>query len=595
MPSADSQKQEGAHGFLGIMLRSLSIRNFVIIDELDIEFDNGLNILTGETGTGKSILIGALKMILGERASMESVRAGARKAIIEGIFDEADTQRLAELLSKHQLKAAPELIMRREISTQSSRAFINDSPAPLTIMRNVAAQLIDLHGQHENQSLLRTEIHLDLLDSFGGLHGMRDGYSQIYTALQALWASRSELVARKGRLEMHKEQLMFEIAEIDAVDPAPDEELLLQDEECRLENAENLFEATATLYDLLYARENAAADQLIVARNALQDVVRLDRSLEEAFEELRSAQISVSEVAATLQDYNARIEFSPDRLEQVRLRLRDLERLKRKYGGTLEAVVEHRETIGQQADLVSNFERSLQELNDELADVQAELSSAALRMSIKRHEVADQLEKAIAAELGQLGMTACRFSVQFARRRDEKGWIRLTTAGRQSERYAATARGMDEVEFMIATNPGEPAKPLARIASGGEVSRIMLALKSILAKSDRLPILVFDEIDTGISGTTARKVGHAMADLARYHQIIAITHLPQIAALGQTHFTVEKHQKHGRTVSQIRRLSDAERLEHLARLLTGTEVTDAMRESARALMQTGPGSQDSPD
>ncbi|MDE2956801.1 MAG: DNA repair protein RecN [Bacteroidota bacterium] len=589
------QKQDGPLRLLWNMLRSLSIRNFAIIDELEIEFEGGLNILTGETGAGKSIMIGALKMILGERASMGSVRTGARKAIIEGIFDEAEAPSLARLLHEHRIDAAPELIMRREISTRSSRAFINDTPAPLPVMREVAAQLIDLHGQHENQSLLRTETHLDLLDNFGGLHGMRDGYRRIYAILQALWAKREELVTRKDRLAAQKEQLEFEIAEIDEVDPAPEEDVLLRDEERRLENAENLFEATATLYDLLYARDDAASDQLIIARNALQDIVRIDRTLEEALEELRSAQISVSEVAATLQDYNARIEFNPDHLENVRLRLRDLERLKRKYGGSMEAVMEHRATIGRQADLVSNFEHSLKELDGEIAEVQADLSAAALRMSIKRHEVAEHLEASITVELDQLGMTSCRFAAEFTRRRDDQGWIRLTTAGKKAERYAASAKGMDEVEFLIATNPGEPAKPLARIASGGEVSRIMLALKTVLAKSDRLPILVFDEIDTGISGTTARKVGHAMADLARYHQIIAITHLPQIAALGQAHYTVEKHPKAGRTVSQIRRLTEEERLEHLARLLTGTEVTDAMRESARALLRTRSDAQDLSD
>ena len=570
------------------MLRNLSIRNYAIIDELEIEFENGLNILTGETGAGKSIMVGALKMILGERASMESVRSGARKAVIEGIFDKSQTPQLTAILSEYQIDTAPELIMRREISTQSSRAFINDTPTPLKVMRSVAEQLIDLHGQHENQSLLRTDTHLGLLDNFGGLCGMQGRYRQVYIALQTLLDRRSELVERNSHLEAQKEQLAFEIAEIDEVAPAADEEQLLRDELRRLENAESLYEATARLYDLLYARDGAAADQLIVARNALQDVVRIDRTLENAFEELSSAHIAVSEVASTLQDYNSRIEFNQDRLEQLRLRLSDLERLKRRYGGTLEAVVAYRERIGQEADLVSNFAHSLKALDEEISDARAKLSAAALRMSIKRHEVADHLEKAITAELNSLGMADCRFNAQITRRQDSKGWIELKTEGRPAKRYVAFADGMDEVEFMIATNKGEPAKPLARIASGGEVSRIMLALKAILAKSDRLPILVFDEIDTGISGTTARKVGYAMADLARYHQIIAITHLPQIAALGQAHFTVEKHQIQQRTVSQIRRLKDEERLDHLARLLTGTDVTEAMRESVRALMRPQP-------
>ena len=570
------------------MLQSLSIRNYAIIDELEIEFENGLNILTGETGAGKSIIVGALKMILGERASLGTVRAGTRKAVIEGIFDEANSEPLVAMLKDHQIEIEPQLIMRREIAPQSSRAFINDTPAPLPVMRSVAAQLIDLHGQHENQSLLRTESHLDLLDNFGGLGVMRDGYLRLFLTLQSLWKERIELVERKDQLEAQKEQLRFEIDEIDAVDPAQDEDTLLQDEERRLENAENLFEATATLYDLLYARENAAADQLTEACNALEDIVKIDRALEEAYKELRSAQISISEVAATLQEYNARIEFNPDRIEQVRVRLRDLARLKHKFGGSLEAVMAYRQSIGSQADLASNFERSLEELEEKLAIVQAKASAAALRLSKERREVAEKLERAITTELNRLGMKACRFAVQFTRRKDDKGWIRLQSEGRSPERYAASARGIDEVEFVISTNPGEPPKPLAQIASGGEVSRIMLGLKTILAKSDRLPVLVFDEIDTGISGITAKKVGHALADLAQYHQIIAITHLPQIAAMGQAHYIVEKRAKGDRTVSQIRRLDEEERLEQLAQLLTGTDVTDAMRESAQALLDTRP-------
>ena len=566
------------------MLRTLYIRNYAIIDELEVEFDNGLNILTGETGAGKSIIVGALKMILGERASRGSVRSGTRKAVIEGIFRETGMPRLQALLEEYEIENTPHLIMRREIATYSSRAFINDTPAPLTLMRKVAAQLIDLHGQHEHQSLLRTETHLDLLDNFGGLGEMRVGYRRTYEELQTLIRKRKDFLAKQSQFDTLKGQLTFEIAEIDEIEPQLDEEDSLLDEERRLENAESLFSATASLYDLLYAHEGAAADQLIVARNALQDIARIDRSLEEAYEEIRSAHITVAEVAATLQDYNARIEFNRDRLDAVRQRLRGLERLKRKYGGSIEAVVAYRKKIGSESDLMVNFDRSLKELDKELASVQADLSAAALRISIKRHEVADHLEQAIISELAGLGMSACRFKVHFKRRKDSNGWIILATEGRGTEQYTAFPNGMDEVEFLISTNVGEPPKSLAGVASGGEVSRIMLALKTILAKSDRLPILVFDEIDSGISGSIARKAGQRMADLARYHQIIAITHLPQIASLGQAHYTVEKQIDKERTVSRIRRLNDDERLEYVARLLTGTEVTEAMRASARELM-----------
>ena len=569
------------------MLRTLYIRDYALIEKLEVEFDSGLNILTGETGAGKSIIIGAMKMILGERASTELVRTGARKAVIEGIFDEVGTSALRSLLEANQIEPLPQMILRREISHSHSRAFINDTPATLPLMREVAARLIDLHGQHEHQSLLRTEMHLELLDGFGSLGGLLSDYQDRYQRVAGLIKERDELVARERQLHQQKELYAFQIQEIDEVDPQPDEEGALEDERRILENAERLYEATARLYEMLYASEGAVNDQLVVARNELHDVYRIDKSFENALDEIKSAQIVISEIATFLQDYNARIEFNPERLEAIRVRLGELDRLKRKYGGTLEAVIDHRREIGEQYDLAANFEASIERLDDEITAAQQALSRAAGRLSAKRHEVAERIEQAIVAELDKLGMPNSRFEVRFARREDPSGWIHLPVAGRAAERFAAFTGGMDQVEFFISTNVGEALKPLARVVSGGEISRTMLALKTILAKSDRLPILVFDEIDIGISGLIARKVGESMRDLAQYHQIITITHLPQIAALGDVHFAVEKFVEEGRTKTQIRRLEDAERAQQVATLMSGTEITEATLESARELMAAG--------
>jgi len=569
------------------MLKTLYIRDYALIEELEVEFDSGLNILTGETGAGKSIIVGALKMILGERASTEVVRTGAKKAVIEGIFDEADVPKLRALLDANQIDAAPQMILRREITPRHSRAFINDTPATLPVMREVAAHFIDLHGQHEHQSLLRIETHLELLDNFGSLGGLSADYQEKYRRVAGLIEQREALVARERQLHQQKELYEFQIREIDEVDPQPDEEEALEDERRVLENAEQLYEATARLYEMLYASDGAVNDQLVVARNALQDLFRIDRAFESVLDEIKSAQIVVAEVAAFLQDYNARIEFNPERLEAIRVRLGELDRLKRKYGGTLEAVLEHRREIGEQYDLAADFEGAIARLDGEIGAAQQALSGAAERLSAKRHEVAERIERAIVAELTRLGMPNSRFEVRFARRKDADGWIHLPVAGRAAERYAAFANGMDQVEFFITTNVGEVVKPLVRVVSGGEISRVMLALKTILAKSDRLPILVFDEIDIGISGPIAHKVGESMRDLAQYHQIISITHLPQIAALGDVHFTVEKIVEAGRTKTQIRRLDEAERAEQVATLLSGTEVTEATLESARELMAAG--------
>ncbi len=569
------------------MLRTLYIRDYALIEELEVEFDSGLNILTGETGAGKSIIVGALKMILGERASTEVVRTGAKKAVIEGIFDEADVPKLRVLLDAKQIDIAPQMILRREITPSHSRAFINDTPATLAVMREVAAHLIDLHGQHEHQSLLRIETHLELLDNFGSLGGLLADYQEKYRQVAGLIARRDELVARERQLHQQKELYAFQIQEIDEVDPQPEEEEVLEDERRVLENAEQLYQATAHLYEMLYASDGAVNDQLVVARNELQDLFRIDKVFESVFEEIKSAQIVVSEVAAFLQDYNARIAFNPERLEAIRVRLGELDRLKRKYGGTLEAVLDHRREIGEHYALAVDFEGAIARLDGEIRAAQEALSGAAQRLSAKRHEVAERIERAIVAELARLGMPNSQFEVRFARRKDADGWIHLPVAGRAAERYAAFAKGMDQVEFFITTNVGEVLKPLARVVSGGEISRIMLALKTILAKSDRLPILVFDEIDIGISGPIAHKVGESMRYLAQYHQIISITHLPQIAALGDVHFSVEKVVEAGRTKTQIRRLEDAERAEQVATLLSGTEVTEATLESARELMAAG--------
>ena len=570
------------------MLRTLYIRDYALIESLEVDFENGLNILTGETGAGKSIIVGALKMILGERGRSDMVRTGAKRAVIEGLFDEVTSPVIQGVLEELDLEPSSHLILRREIlPSYGSRGFINDSPAKLPVIRSVSAHLVDLHGQHEHQSLLRTESHLELLDTYGNLRSLRADYEAHYQATKDLLQRRQEMEAQQGQTQALKERIAFEMTEIDAIGPSVQEEQDLEEEQRRLENAERLFSATASLYEMLYARDDATGDQLIIARNELQALARIDKVFDVAWEEMRSAQIIVADVAALLQDYNARIVFNPERLEDIRVRLGELDRLSRKFGGTTEAVVEYRATIGGQHDLLVNFKAALEELDGKIREQQRLLSAAALRLSTKRHEVAERIERAVTLELQRLGMPAAVFTVQFGQSADTEGWIQLQVGGRSSARYKAYTHGMDEVEFLITTNEGEAPSSLRRTASGGEISRIMLALKTVLAKNESLPILVFDEIDSGVSGAIAQKVGESIADLGRFHQIIAITHLPQIAALGQAHFVVEKTAEGGRTRTDIRRLTSEERVDHVAQLFSGAEVTDAMRESARELMAPG--------
>lgn len=567
------------------MLRSLYIRDYAIIEQLEVTFDGGLNIITGETGAGKSILIGALSMILGERASTEVVRSGAKKAIIEGQFDEVESPGLIALLDENGLERSETLILRREISAQQSRAFINDSPATVQLLRDVASYLIDLHGQHEHQSLLRPETHIGLLDDFGGLEAFVQSYRNRYLAVEDLVRQRKALIARERELARQKELYEFQIEEIDRVGPQEGEEDALEAEFRILENAERLYQTTAHLFSMLYESDDAVNDRLVVARNELQDLARIDKAFEESLGEISSAQIMISEIAKFLQDYNARIEFNPERLEEIRERMGAIELLKRKYGGSLEAVLAYRKEIGDTYDLAVDFEGAIARLNEQIDEAMTVLTAEAAKLSEKRKEVARRIEQAIVKELAHVGIPHARFEVRFNVQENPDGWIKPEDG---SARLAAFPNGMDLVEFYISTNVGEEPRPLSRVASGGEVSRIMLSLKTILAKNERLPILVFDEIDTGISGAIARKVGESMRDLARFHQIIAITHLPQIAALGDVHFVVSKLVTDGRTKTIIRRLEDAERAAHIASLISGSGVTEAALESARELMLSEP-------
>lgn len=569
------------------MLRRLYIRDFTLIDELEVAFDAGLNIITGETGAGKSIIVGALKLILGDRASTDTLRAGARKAIIEGEFDLELGDDLHAVLQENGIDVLPYLILRREVSESHSRAFINDSPATVGLLKQVASELVDLHGQHDHQSLLRSERHLAHVDGFGGLESLVRNYRSHYETVQEIVSRRDAMLARERELKQEHELLSFQIEEIDAVAPADGEEEALESERRILENAERLFEATSSLFELLYNSEAAISDLLVRARNELQNLSRIDDAFDQLASEISSAHISVSETASFLQDYNSRIEFNPGRLDVIRERLIDFDKLKRKYGGTIEAVLAHREDIGERFDLAADFEGALARLDREFEAATAELSDVAGRLSAKRKAVAAQIETAIVAELDTLGMPDSRFEVRLSRTEDEAGWITV-----DGQRHKATPEGMDRCSFFISTNPGIEPKPLSQVASGGEISRIMLALKSILAKSDRLPILIFDEIDTGISGAIAQRVGDCMLSLGGYHQIIAITHLAQVAAAGEAHFRVSKSVDDGRTQVAMKRLSETERREEIAALISGAEVTEGALRTARELIESRPGSKE---
>jgi DNA repair protein RecN (Recombination protein N) len=503
--------------------------------------------------------------------------------VVEGTFQAAGNRTLKAFMEEQGLEWNDELIVRREVSARgTSRCFVNDSPVTLALQKKIGELLIDLHGQHEHQSLLRTETHILMIDDFGGLEGMVSEYQGSYRRLSAVAAELETLRMRERQLRERQEFMRFQLQEIDAVDPRSGEEEDLESELRILENAEKLFSASATLHERLYEGEQSVHDLLVVARNTLLDLAEIDRQFASAAAECSSAEAIVKELAKFIQGYNARVEFAPERLDELRERLGRLALLKKKYGGSVEAVVAHREEIAREVALAENFDEVLSGLERELEEARASCGAIAARLSAKRHETARRVDRAVAAELQKLGIPHPQFTTRIAGA--PPGPKQELSVGTGRGTLGLTARGTDTVEFLLSTNLGEEERPLAKIASGGEISRIMLALKSVLAKSDRLPVLVFDEIDVGVSGRIAQAVGRSLKSLSGFHQVIAITHLPQIAGLADAHFVVEKNESQKRTRSSIRRLALEEQVEEVARLMSGAEVTATGIAGARELM-----------
>lgn len=564
------------------MLKSLSIRNYALIDELHAELSNGLVILTGETGAGKSIIIDALGLILGERAGSDVVRSGADKAVVEGVFQIGGNPKVKNLLEQNDIDVTDELIVRREVSAKGqSRCFTNDTPVTLALQKQIGELLVDLHGQHEHQSLLRTETHGTMVDDFGGLDGMVGEFQTAFGQFKELLGRLEELRRREQQLREKREFYAFQIQEIDAVAPRRGEEDDLEAELRILENSEKLFGVTGKLYELLYEGEQSVHDLLVVARNQLLDLGEIDRQFGAAAAECASAEAIVKELAKFIQGYNARVEFTPDRLEELRERLGRLAHLKKKYGGSLEAVLEHREAIGRESALAENFDEVLARLAVDVESARAGCGVLAQRLSTKRHETAKKIDRAIIGELQKLGIQHAKFTTRVGQADADPG-VPSVRSGRRT--VSLNARGFDVVEFYLSTNLGEDERPLAKVASGGEISRVMLALKSILAKSDRLPVLIFDEIDVGVSGRIAQAVGRSLKNLSDFHQVVAITHLPQIAGLADTHYVVFKTDRNGRSVTSMKKLTLDDQVREVAKLMSGAEITEAGLAGARELM-----------
>jgi DNA repair protein RecN (Recombination protein N) len=566
------------------MLKSLVIKNYALIEEISVVFSHGLTIITGETGAGKSILIDAFGLLLGERASSEMIRTGTDKAVVEGIFDISRNSRIAAILKANESDPADELIVRREVSNKgTSRCFVNDSPVSVSMLKEIGDVLVDLHGQHEHQSVLRPETHIDFLDDFGGTEREIREYHTSYRTLASLVGKKKDLQDQEEQLKAKKSLYEFQINEIDAVDPHVGEEDKLESELKILENTEKINELTGGIRQLLYDEETSVRDGVAKARKMLEQLAQIDGTLSESVNELRGAEVVVDEISKQVQQYASRVEFDPVRLEEIRNRLGTLTLLKKKYGGTVDLLIEFRKKIGEEFAFAANFEGEIAKLEKEIAAVRTECGRLAERLTQKRKEHAERLEKAIISSLADLGIAKGKFVTSIEQQKVDPASHRLAVKiGR--DHFDATPSGVDRVEFFLSTNAGEEVKPLVKVASGGEVSRIMLALKSALAQSDKTPLLIFDEIDTGVSGRIGQAVGLSLKKLSSHHQVIAITHLPQIAGLADAHFAVEKIEANKKTTTRLRKLGPEERVKEIAKLLSGAEVTEAGLKSARELM-----------
>lgn len=564
------------------MLRELVIRNLAVVEEAVVPFGPGFNVLTGETGAGKSILIDALLLVVGARAQPDLIRSGQETATVEALFEVSSTGPVAALLDEagHGLRDG-QLVIKRELSRSGRhRVFVNDSAATVGLLERLGDLLVELHGQHEHQRLLEPARQLDLLDRFAGCEA---GRAQI-AALVRRWEDARGRLARLGqelREAARQEELYrFQLSEIDAVGVRDGEEEELRAERSRLQHAERIAAGLHEVMALLYEDPQSAAERLNRAGSRLRELGRLDPEVLAPMEALEGAQAYVEDVVARVRALRDRAVFNPERLEQIDARLDALVKLKRKYGDTAAAIRGYRQQIAQALERIERHDELQQELEREVAAAAREAAVQALALSEARQRAAERLERLIQKEVRGLGMEQCRFRV--ALRREAAGPGEL---GAGDGPWRVGPRGMESAEFLISANPGEELRPLNKVVSGGELSRTMLAIKTILAAADDVPILVFDEVDAGIGGRVADVVGQRLASTAAGRQVLCVTHLAPIAAHAVHHHLVEKRVVRGTTRTSVTPLQGEVRIEELARMLGGERVTETSRRHARELLR----------
>ncbi len=558
------------------MLVALRIKNLALVTDLTLELRPGLNVISGETGAGKSILIGALNLVLGERADRTLIRAGEESCAVEAVFDVRSLKApIRRFLDENGLEPCEEgqLVLKRAFTAAgTNRQFINGSPTTLQTLARVGEWLVDIHGPHDHQSLLHAARQLAILDAFGGLQPVRESFTALIRSSAALEAEKAALIVDERTYAQQLDLLRFQSREISEARLTPDEDLQVDQDHRRASNAARLLEITRAALGLLSDDDNAVQTQLGTLGRLLQELQRLDSAAAPLAETHAQAAASLQELQGVLSHYADRVELDPGRLQELEERLNLLQSLKRKYGSTLADVIAFGEEAARKLASLEQRDAELGRLNAELKQLEAAILRAGQELSARRKKLIPQLSRAVAKQLAALGFQQSHFDVA------------LTNGSEISNLKAQiSATGFDTIEFQFAPNPGEPPRPLRAIASSGEMARVMLALKTVLAVEDEIPVLVFDEVDANVGGETAAAVGEKMRQIAKQRQVLCITHLAPVAAQGDAHFLVTKQVKSGRTLSEISLLEKKERVTELARMLGGQ--SDAARRHAEELLK----------
>ena len=564
-----------------LMLKFLDIRDFALVDHVSLQLREGLNLLTGETGSGKSIIVDALGLLVGAKAQAEMVRTGCDKATVSGFFEVPEAEQLRGLLEESGLEFDAEgLIVRREIVQGGrGRAFINNQMVPVAFLRKLGKHWVDIHGQSDQQSLFSRDSQLRFLDLCAD---HRDSLSEV-EALYREIERRCEQILRLKQSERERlrtiDQLSFQMEDIRKAGlSSPDEESQLMEERRLLSNADRLFQASHQAYAHLYESDESVGVLLKQTGRLLEELEALDPRCHGLHEQFQSARISIEDVSLALRAYRSRIEVNPQRLDWVEGRLAEIDRLKRKYGGSVEEVIAYGQRVARELAELREADRRVEVLEKERLELESRYLKRARELSQRRKAAAEKLETSMQKELGQLAMERTRFRVAFS--------PALSQAGGAVQKIPGTWRGIDVIDFMISPNPGEDLKVLARIASGGEISRIMLALKTIRTIDDRGKTLVFDEVDAGIGGRAADVVGRKLKGLSKANQVLCVTHLPQIASYADNHFHIEKRVETERTVTRVFQLDHERRIGEIARMISGERVTASVLKHAAELLKS---------